>query len=86
MPVIAGLTVIEFRFMIDRFNQKYVDHWNSWLKICDDRGKKVTAFGRILRSWRQFVRMYCSLTEAAPPRFTQLHNGRIYDMALGPGG
>lgn len=32
------------------------------------------------------VKNCCTLKQAAPPQFTYLHCGRIYDMALGPRG
>jgi hypothetical protein len=54
MPVIADLSIEDFRAMVDRFDQRYVVHWNSWLEKCDDEGRKVTEFGRILRSWQAF--------------------------------
>jgi hypothetical protein len=54
MPVIANLGIEEFRALVDRFDQKYVEHWDRWLANSDSGAKKVKEFGRILRSWQAF--------------------------------
>jgi hypothetical protein len=54
MSVIGNLSVKEFQSMINRFDKKYIEHWNSWLSIIDDKAQQINEFGRILRSWQAF--------------------------------
>jgi len=50
MPGIANLTVEEFQERINRFDQKYVRDWNSWLNTQENA--RATRFGNILRKWQ----------------------------------
>jgi len=54
MLAIANLTINEFRRLVGRFDQKYVNHWNAWIQACQAQENISREFGRILRSWQAF--------------------------------
>ncbi|MCX5886082.1 MAG: hypothetical protein NT096_09275 [Proteobacteria bacterium] len=54
MPGIANLTITEFRALVERFDEKYVNHWNTWIQACEAQENIPRVFGCILRSWQAF--------------------------------
>lgn len=52
MGVISNLSIEEFQNMIERFDQRYVNDWASWISIRHNHGNVASEFGRVLRRWQ----------------------------------
>ena len=72
MPGISNLTVEQFRDRVNRFDIKYVDHWNSWLNTADEH--RPRQLGAILRSWQA-----CRPNTMRRTQRENLHNAPFID-------
>lgn len=52
MPGIAHLTVKQFQYKINRFDQTYVQDWNTWFQALKVQQNVASEFGRTLRRWQ----------------------------------
>jgi hypothetical protein len=52
MVGIGSDTVEQFQVRINRFPEKYVQDWDSWMKVAVPATKRAQLFGEILRSWQ----------------------------------
>jgi hypothetical protein len=53
MSGITDLTIEEFQAKINRFEQSYVEDWNAWIEVLNNKPNEVAKeFGRILRKWQ----------------------------------
>lgn len=50
MPGIANLTILEFQTRINRFSERYIEDWNSWLNTQPNR--RSQQLGIVLRRWQ----------------------------------